>query len=454
MKKAAVGLLGLVLIVAGAGLYRLSPVASGASGYAAKNLCSGAFVSGFTGDAIMAEALLGASPVLGNVTFTINEEKRRVDAHVFGFFHRRAVFADHTGCVLLTAGQDALSRPGVTRDTEPVVQPFPGGEGLVAGFEELLETAFSEPRTGGPRYTKAIIILHKGRLVAERYAAGVDKDTPLIGWSMSKSITGLTTGLMVGDGLLDVAAPAQVTIWHENPDDLRARITLDQLLRMSSGLAFDETYAIGSDVTYMLSNSGDAGGYAADMPLEAAPDTRWAYSSGTSNIIAGILKRTSGGSLQTHFDYVQTRLFTPLGITSAILETDTEGTFIGSSYSYLNARDWARLGQFCLQNGAWNGVQLLPKDWIAYSTAPTYTNPGNDYGAHFWLNGDPEDESKGRAWPDLPTDAYFMSGFQGQFVAVVPSADLVVVRLGFSSGDDDGVEALIAGAIALVSNSG
>lgn len=448
MKKAVAGLLGLAIIVAGAGVYRLAPIASGASGYAAKNLCSGHFVSGFSGNVIMAEALLGASPVLGNVSFTINEEKRRVDAHVFGFFHRRAVFTDNTGCTLLMAGQDTLSWPRVTRDMPPVSQPFPGGEGILANFEDLLETAFSEPETGGPRYTKAVVVLHKGRLVAERYAEGVNKNTPLIGWSMSKSITGLTTGLLVGDGVLDTAAPAPVSAWHEDADDPRAQITLDHLMRMSSGLAFDETYAIGSDVTYMLSNASDAGGYAADIPLEADPDTKWAYSSGTTNIVAGILKRTSGGSLQSHFDYVQSRLFDPLGITSAILETDADGTFIGSSYAYLSARDWARLGQFCLQNGAWNGDQLLPGNWMAYSTAPTHTNPGNDYGAHFWLNGDPEDGNP-RAWPKLPTDAYFMSGFQGQFVAVIPSSDLVVVRLGFTSGGDNGVEDLIAGAIAM-----
>lgn len=186
------------------------------------------------------------------------------------------------------------------------------------------------------------------------------------------------------------------------------------------------------------------------MPLEWVPDTKWSYSSGTTNIVAGILKKASGGSLQSHYDYVQDRLFGPLGISSAILETDANGTFIGSSYSYLSARDWALLGQFCLQNGAWNDEQLLPQNWITYVTTPTLTNPGNDYGAHFWLNAVPVDESQPQAWATLPADAYFMSGFQGQFVAVIPSSDLVVVRLGFTSGRDDGVEDLIRGAIALV----
>lgn len=450
MKKVISGLVGLMLIMAGVGLYRLSPIASGASGYAAKNLCSGYFVSRFSGETVMDEALLGASPILGIVSYTINEERRRVDTHVYGFFHRRSVYEESTGCTLLTAGQDELSRPRITRSTQPVPQPLSGGREISPAFEGLLKAAFVEPEGNGARHTKAVVIMHKGQIVAERYAEGVDENTPLIGWSMSKSITGLTTGLMVGDGTLDPAASAAVSLWHKAPDDPRANITLDHLLRMSSGLVFNETYATGSDVTYMLSNAGDAGAFAADMPLEAAPDTKWAYSSGTSNIVAGILKDASGGKLQSHYDYVHERLFGPLGITSAILESDAVGTFIGSSYSYLTARDWARLGQFCLQDGAWNGEQLLPQDWMAYVTTPTHTNPGNDYGAHFWLNAAPDDENQQRAWATLPTDAYFMSGFQGQFVAVVPSVDLVVVRLGFTSGVDHGVEDLIRGSIALV----
>lgn len=450
VKKVITGFAALMFIMAGIGLYRLSPTLSGASGYAAKNLCSGHFVSGFSGAQIMDEALLGASPVLGIVSFSINEERRRVDTHVYGFYHRLAVYSDHSGCTLLTADQDKLSRPQINSDATPVSKPLPAGLKSSPTFDDLLSAAFTEPETVGSRHTKAVVILHKGRLIAERYAEGVNAETPLIGWSMSKGITGLATGLMVGDGLLDPAAPAEVSLWHEAAEDPRAQITLDHLLRMSSGLAFDETYATGSDVTHMLSNAGDAGGFAASMPLEADPDTRWSYSSGTSNIVAGILKQASGGSLQSHYDYMHQKLFGPLGITSAILETDADGTFIGSSYSYLTAQDWARLGQFCLQDGAWNGQQLLPQGWMTYVTTPTQTNTGNDYGAHFWLNVDPMDGGQPRAWPTLPTDTYFMSGFQGQIVAVVPSSDLVVVRLGFTSGPDNGVEELIRGAITLV----
>lgn len=454
MRKILSLLAGVIIVISGMGLYQYSPILSGASGYSAKNLCSGHFVSGFSGDTIMQEALIGASPILGNVSYNIDRENHRVDAHLFGFFRRRAVLAgDETGCTLLTAGQDSLHRPVVSRAEAPEPSEFHGG---IAGadeqiaFDAVLKAAFAEPVGETPRNTKAVVILHKGRIVAERYADGVSEETPLLSWSMAKGITGLTAGLMVGDGLIDPAAPAPVAAWNETPDDPRANVTLDQLLRMSSGLAFNETYSTGSDVTYMLSNAGDAGGYAASLPLEADPDTKWSYSSGTSNIVSGILKNAAGGTLQNHYDYINTRLFSPLGITSGIMETDADGTFIGSSYSYQTARDWARLGQFCLQNGAWNGQQLLPENWITYVTTPTHTHPGNNYGAHFWLNRAPEDGSE-RAWPSLPEDTFFFSGFQGQFVAIVPSEELVVVRLGFTWRENHGAEDLIAGAIQLTS---
>jgi CubicO group peptidase (beta-lactamase class C family) len=235
--------------------------------------------------------------------------------------------------------------------------------------------------------------------------------------------------------------------WHLDTADPRRAITIDHLLRMSSGLIFDEDYALYSDVTRMLSVEADAGGFAASKPLLVAPDNLWSYSSGTSNILSGIVKRTVGGDFQDYYDYTQQRLFLPLGIHSAALETDNNGTFIGSSYMYASARDWARLGQLCLQDGQWQGNRLLPEGWLVYSTTPTPNNPKNNYGAHFWLNADPEDGQQ-RTWPSLPVDTYSMNGYQGQHVIIVPSRNLVVVRLGFSGGTNRGVEALVAGVIA------
>ena len=265
---------------------------------------------------------------------------------------------------------------------------------------------------------------------------------------MAKSVTAFITGILVKDGKLDPMAPAPVPQWREKEDDPRAAITLDQLLRMSSGLKFNETYSANTDVTQMLSNEEDAGGFAASMPLEGEPDTIWSYSSGTTNIIAGINRRAVGDTLQAAYEHSQRRLFRPLGVRSAVIETDANGTFIGSSYMYASARDWARLGQLCLQDGVWEGERILPEGWIEYVTTPTKTEPLNMYGAQFWLNRNPNDPEAKRLFPSLPEDAYYFGGFQGQRVLVIPSKDLVITRFGFTPNGNDGVEELAAAVIA------
>ena len=455
MKKLLPGFVVIVLLSIVYGGFYLSQVLSAGSGFAAKNLCSAHFLSGLAGQQIIDEALMPASSVLANTHYNIDEDKRQVDAAIYGLFERRAVFSDGTGCTLLQAGKKNLP----PRTKTPVIKPdnghlaWPVGSAGVKPNERLqavIDGAFAEPGGEFKRNTKAVVIIHKGKLVAERYAPGIDPATPLIGWSMTKSITNLLTGLLVHDGRLALDQPAPVPAWHNKAGDPRAEITIDQLLRMSSGLEFEEEYALFSDVTRMLSVEADAGGFAASKPLLAEPDSLWYYSSGTSNILSGIVRLTVDGDPQQYYDFAQQRLFNPLGIYTAAIETDYNGTFIGSSYMYASARDWARLGQFCLQNGRWQGQQLLPADWLQYSTSPTPTNPRNNYGAHFWLNADPADERQERTWPSLPADTYSMNGFQGQRVVIVPSKDLVVVRLGFSGGKKRGIEQLVAGVIDIL----
>ncbi len=452
MKKILLGVAFVLVAGLSYGFYALAPIVSGGSGYAAKNLCSGYYLSRFDAEITHKQALLGASDVLANIEWDHDKSARSFTARLYGLSPRIAVFDEGTGCTLLAEGERVLDRDlklVAPIELDPDVS-WPHGRGEPTSndaFQTLLDQAFKEDDPTSQRNTKAALIIHKGELLAERYADGVEADTPLIGWSMSKSITGLLTGLLVGDGKLDITAPADVPAWQKNADDPRAAITLDQLMRMSSGLKFDETYATGSDVSHMLSVVPDAAAYAASLPLAHAPDTHWSYSSGTSNIISSILKRTLGGSLQSHYDYAQNRLFKPLGINTATIESDADGTFIGSSYTYLSARDWGRLGQFVLQDGVWKEQRLLPEGWVDYVSRPTHTNPLNSYGAQFWLNADPTDTSKHRTWPRIPSDAFMMSGFQGQFVMIVPSKDLVVVRLGFTSKENHGLEDLVAGVI-------
>lgn len=430
----------------------LSRVLSAGSGFAAKNICSGHFLSGLSGQQVIDEALVPASATLAKTRFTIDEDKQLVDAGIYGVFKRRAVFSEGTGCTLLQAGKKTLP----PRVKTPVSKPdnndlaWPHGPADVESdkrLQSVIDGAFAEPGGEFKRNTKAVVVIHKGKLVAERYAPGIDADTPLIGWSMTKSVTNMLVGLLVKDGRLALNQSAPVPAWQKKAGDPRAEITIDQLLRMSSGLDFEEEYALFSDVTRMLSVEGDAAGFAASKPLLVEPDTLWYYSSGTSNILSGIIRRTVGGDLRQYYDFAQQRLFGPLGIYTANIETDYNGTFIGSSYMYASARDWARLGQFCLQKGRWRGRQLLPENWLSYSTSPTPTNPRNNYGAHFWLNADPADGQQKRTWPSLPADTYSMNGFQGQRVVIVPSQELVVVRLGFSGGRKRGIEQLVSGVI-------
>jgi CubicO group peptidase (beta-lactamase class C family) len=225
-----------------------------------------------------------------------------------------------------------------------------------------------------------------------------------------------------------LADPAPVAAWGR-PDDPRRRITLDHLLRMSSGLAFNEDVSDPlHDVTYMLTQVGDMAAYAIDKPLQNEPGRDWHYSSGTTNIISGILRRTVGDA--SYHGFPRRALFEPLGMRSAVIEPDASGTFVGSSFMYATARDWAKFGQLYLQDGVWDGKRLLPDGWVKYTTTPAPTVSDASYGAHFWLNIPPEYRSAGGS--PLPADAFHAVGHEGQFLTIIPSQRLVIVRLGLA----------------------
>jgi hypothetical protein len=443
------------LIVGGSSLFALyvSPVLSTGSGYAAKQICSGHFLSGMSPQVMVDEALVGVAPLFSNTTYEINRDAGAVDTRLYGWFPRTAVFTPGLGCTLLPIGE--VYSPHIVQvisSTPPNAYDSQSSNSATSPaskqrLDDVLDNAFEEVDPLAPRNTKAVVIMHNGEIVAERYAEGVDTNTPLIGWSMSKTVTNLLVGVLVAETKFDIFDPAPVPEWTASNDDSRSDITTDQLLRMSSGLAFDEEYGFFSDVTVMLSREPDMGRFAASKSLAATPGSKWHYSSGDSVILAGIVRREVGGSAQDFYDFAQQHLFQPLGIRSATLELDASGTFVGSSYAYASARDWAKLGQLCLQKGFWQDQQLLPDWWVDYSLTPTPNNPANNHGAHVWLNANPKDGGQSRVFPSLPDDAFAMDGYQGQMVVVVPSKNLVVVRMGFTPGDNHGVEAIVAEAI-------
>jgi CubicO group peptidase (beta-lactamase class C family) len=255
---------------------------------------------------------------------------------------------------------------------------------------------------------------------------------PLLGWSMAKSVTSTLVGILVKDGKLDIHRPAPVPEWQAAGDDRKA-ITLDHLLRMSSGLAFEEVYKPLYDATDMLYGSYDYAAFAAEKPLAAAPNTQWNYSGGTANIVARIVRQTVAPAYPSYYGFLYERLFDRIGMTSAVMEPDSAGTFVGSSYCFATPRDWARFGLLYLNDGMWMGERILPEGWVAYTTTPTPVAPRGEYGAHFWLNAGATDNPENRLWPDAPRDAYAAQGFQEQKVIIVPSRKAVLVRFGATS---------------------
>lgn len=317
-----------------------------------------------------------------------------------------------------------LALPDQAPDVPWPTMDWPTGTlpaGLKRGaFEALISEAFAEPASDLLGETHALLIVHGGRLAYERYGVTSGPEATQPSWSMAKSMTHALVGMLVADGKLDIHRPADVPEW-QGEGDPRAAITLDQLLRMSSGLTFVEDYVPGhpSDVIAMLYGVGksDVAHYAADLPPAHPPGSFWNYASGTSNIVARCAAQAQGGDFAA---FMRERLFGPLGMTSATPKFDAAGTFIGSSYCFCTARDFARFGLLYLRDGVWEGRRLLPPGWVDYARTPTFQQAGvidGRYGAHWWLDvGGP--------------GSFSANGYDGQFIVVVPDLDLVVVRNG------------------------
>jgi CubicO group peptidase (beta-lactamase class C family) len=289
-------------------------------------------------------------------------------------------------------------------------------------FSALVSRAFGATRDPQLGETHAFVAIHRGRLVAEHYAPEFGPDVTCPSWSKAKSITQALVGILVGDGKIDIHAPAAVPEWQDANDPRRA-ITLDLLLRMSSGLQFVEEYLIEkpSDVIEMLfgKGKGDVAHFAASFPPAHAPGSFWSYSSGTSNIVARAASIAAGARGAEFEAFMRGRLFEPLGMKSAIPKFDDAGTFIGSSFCFATPRDFARFGLLYLRDGIWEGKRLLPEGWVNYARTPTWQQPTEQgpYGAHFWLD---------IAGPG----SFSANGYQGQFTVMVPERDLVLVRHG------------------------
>ena len=312
---------------------------------------------------------------------------------------------------------------------QPADAPWPTSEWSLGEVDEtalapLLAEAFGPAPLAELGETHAVVVIHRGRLVLERYGPGYGPNVTCHSWSMAKSVTHALVGLAVADGRVDVHAPAPVPAWR-GADDPRGAITLDHLLRMSSGLAWVEDYEPDhpSDVVDMLfgGGQGDVAAFAETKSLAHPPGTHFYYSSGTTNIICAALARALGLNGDGFLAFMRERLFAPLGMGSPEPRFDKAGTFIGSSFCFSTPRDFARFGLLYLRDGIWEDRRLLPPGWVDYARTPTFQQPGGEidgpYGAHWWID---------RAGPG----SFSACGYEGQHIAIRPDRDLIVVRSG------------------------
>ncbi|THU41480.1 serine hydrolase [Niastella caeni] len=415
------------------------------SGFGAKNMASGVFLQNRDPAAILKEEL-GFFPVSAG-TYTINKEDSSVTGSVFGFAKRKAIYRSGTGCTLVNDFTETAIRqqhfylsPAPVQNRDTISWPY--GDQLAdstpaAIDQSLLRQAINNAmqatnKKGKPAYTRAFLVVYDGKIVGEQYAPGFNKNSVMLGWSMSKSLTAAVIGVLVKEGKLDPNAPAPVPEWKHTAKE---KITLRQLLQQTSGLAFTEDYSSPSEATDMLFKRGDMGAFTATLPLKFQPGTIFNYSSGNANILSRIIRHTVGDADYAAFPYQA--LFHKINMYSVVLEPDASGTYIGSSYSYATARDFARFGLLYYYNGTWNGEQILPANWVKETVQPAAANQQQRYGYQFWLNGLDEKDPGKRWFPDAPADMFFADGFGGQNIFIIPSKKLVIVRLGVHTIDEN-----------------
>lgn len=394
------------------------------SGYAAKIVCSNVFLAGRDEAQVLAEDVQAPGhPLLRLMRVSVDRAGRMVEASlVGGIALSAAIFRPGLGCSVVPTGSQAadLSLPesGAAPLVADTAQPWPVGEATspVPSVAALL----AREDLAGPGL-RALVVVKDGRIIGERYGAGFDARSPLLGWSMTKTVNAALIGTLVRDGRMSLEDDRLLPQWS---GDERATIRLKHLLAMESGLTFNEDYGAVADVTRMLYLEPDMAAFAASLPLEARPGERFNYASGTA-VLLSRLWMDRLGNRQVALAYPRDALFAPLGMISAVMEPDAAGTFAGSSYMYASAPDWARFGLLLAQDGVWQGRRLLPEGWIAAMAMPTSASGGRYSQMQTWLPERPMGSAQ-------LSDMFALQGHDGQSITVIPSRRLVVVRLGLT----------------------
>ena len=402
------------------------------SGFSAKSVASGHFIDGRSLETIQQ----GDNDIdkIDWATNTIDGKQRFVTASVYGLKTRKAIYREGLGATLINDDFDVnkpynVPKRNFIRNNLPF--PYGDNEPKDTVFSNInydkLNTAVAnafDKKGEKDKRTRSVIVIYKNKIIGEKYADGFNKNSKLLGWSMTKSLTATYFGILQKQGKINIMKPAPIEAWQ---NDKRKNITLNDLLHMNSGLEWEEDYGKISDVTKMLFQAEDMTKSQINKTLVGKPNNTWNYSSGTTNLLSGIL-RQQFKTHQEYLDFWYSALIDKIGMNSMIVETDMAGNFVGSSYGWATTRDWAKFGLLYLHKGNWNGEQLFDSSWANYVATPTNGSNGK-YGAHFWLNANGD-------FPDLPRDFYRCSGYQGQIVAIFPSLDLVVVRMGLSEEFD------------------
>lgn len=448
MKRGGAILSTLLLIILLGGFLYMRPLMPIITGYAAKNLSSGIFVGNRTQESLEATDLNFS--FIRFVKNSVDSRSKSVKSR-FLWHTSRTTFVNGYGSILVndyTVG-DIQARP------YPIVPHLPEHPDTIAwpmgdliadtipsgiDLQQLnmaMEQAFADtiPYKG----TFAVMITYKGQPVAERYAEGFGPENRFLSWSMAKSFTNALTGIMVKEGKLELDAPADIEEWQE---DERRQITIRHLMQMNSGLKWNEDYGNSSDVNNMLHKEGDMAKFAISKQLEYAPGSVFEYASGSTNIVSSLMRKAIGNDAD-YLTFPREKLFNRIGMRSATFEVDASGTFVGSSYLYASLRDYTRFGLLYLNNGNWLGEQILPEDWVEYTTTAANGSDGT-YGAFFWLN------KSGNDYPDVPSDMFCCRGHDGQYIYIIPSKELVIVRTGFSKKGEFDQNGFLAGILEAI----
>ncbi len=450
------GVLVLLLILAVVGILWYLKIPTTGAAMAAKAVCSATFVAGRPAevDTLMEQDVTPASPALfGLVSTEINTEEHYVTGKFLGMFKRQASLTTDRGCVL-GAPADPTAVPYQAAPPDPAA--WPAGDAAVpeaewpagtdsAALTAVVDEAFADSGDPLGANARGVAVVQDGKLLLVRSGKDIDNtNVALHGWSMTKTVAGMLAYKKLTEMGIDIETPVveafpegKAPEWVEQwQADERAQITIADLMYMRAGLKIDEGYEPGSDVLDMLYNQPDMAGWAAEHPAEYPAGEYWEYLSAVSNILAEVVE-AQFDSPEEYWTYPKTALYDPLGVRTATLETDEAGTWVGSSYLWASPGDWARFGTMMMDDGQWQGQEVLPAGWFKLAgTSAVAEGEGAGYGAQTWIPKNPVGGSC-KDTPGIPEDTLYMGGHWGQTVAMVPSRDAVVVRLGWTFNGEE-----------------